>query len=220
MTQILKAGSLLAALALITPLGAQTPGWSVGAGLARPTDPIFSDAVSAGVVVDGAYTWMAESAGLPLRASLGVAWLPASGYHGIPGTDPNQYKIGITGFQAALDGYAKLPWEKVRLFFGLSLDKWQRTADSRVLVVDDPDAGTSHVASGRVSGAVAGIKLGLRLGVEVPMTQRLTFQAMFQATSLGTTSEFMTQQDPNFQEGMGNNGVNPCWLQVGARWHF
>lgn len=214
-----RCGRVGAALLVCGLLHAGEGGWSVGAAANVMTDSVFGIAKTYGATVDGAYTWTSESAGLPLRASLGYAYFPASGYMGISGTDPSQYKVGLQDLQLGLDGFATLPTAKLKLFFGFTLNKWRVDAQSNYFVTDESPAG-GHFESGTVRGAVAGVKLGFHIGLERPFSDHLSGVAMLQVCALGTSSEFMVPADPNWSATSGNVGVNPCWLQLGVRYHF
>lgn len=218
-TSLKRCGLVGASLLVCGLLRAGEGGWSVGGSTVVMTDSIFGIGKTFGVSADGAYSWKSEAAGLPLRATLGYVWVPASGYLGISGTDPSQYKIGLQDLQLGLDGFATLPGQQVRLFFGFTLNKWRVDADSHYFVPDSSPAG-GQFQSGSVRGPVSGIKLGLRLGLERPFTDHLSGVLTFQATALGTSSEFMVPADPNWSATSGNVGVNPCWLQLGVRYHY
>ena len=200
-------------------LQAGDAGWSLGVSGNAMTDSIFGIGKTYGATVDGAYTWKSERAGLPLRVTFGYATFPASGSVGIAGTSPSQYKIGLQDFQIGLDGFAALPGSSLKLFFGFTLNKWRVSSDSSYFVPDASPAG-GQFQEGKVSGPVPGIKLGVHLGVERPFTDHLSGVLELQASALGTTSAFMVQSDPNWSASSGNGGVNPCWIQLGVRYHF
>lgn len=224
MINAIRVGLAAAALVVCGPLRAGDAGWSVGVAGNVVTDSIQGLAKSYGATVDAAYTWHSESAGLPLRATFSYAYFPAPGYTGINGTAPSTYKIGLQDLQVGLDGFATLPSKNLKLFFGFTLNKWRVNADSTYFIPDVSPTGeplpTGTYQSGSASGPVPGIKLGVHIGLERPFTDHLTGFAEFQATALGTTSVFMVPSDPNYSQTSGNGGVNPCWLQLGVRYHF
>jgi hypothetical protein len=219
MREILKRTGLTALLLVPGALAAQAPGWSMAVSGNVMTDSVFGMGKSFGATVDGAYTWDSEAAALPLRVSVAYATFPASGQTTLAGTGPSTYKIGLQDFQVGLDGFASLPVESLKLFFGFTLNQWLADATSSYWVPDDSAAGGSF-QSGKVSGTVKGIKLGLHLGLEHPFSERISGLVVLQLSQLGTSSAFMVQSDPNWADGSGNVGVNPCWVQVGVRYHF
>ena len=200
-------------------LHAGDAGWSLGATGNVVTDSVFGIAKTFGATVDGAYTWNSEAAGLPLRATLGYSNFPASGNLSIAGTGASHYKIGLQNFQVGLDGFATLPSKTLKLFFGFTLNKWLVNSDSSYFVADDSVAG-GHLQRGSLRGSVPGIKLGFHIGLEQPVSEHLSGVAEFQASALGTSSVFMVPADPSWAAHSGNTGVNPCWLQLGVRYHF
>lgn len=215
----IRSGLVSAALLLGCQVHAQATGWSAGLAGNLLTDSVTGITKHYGATVDGAYTWNNATAGLPLRLTLGYSAFPSSGDTGINGTAPSTYRIGLENVQLGLDAFTTLPTKKVRLYFGLTLNKWRVKSDSDYYVPDESEAG-SHRESGSVRSSVPGIKLGVRLGLEMPFTDRLAGVLAFQAVELGTTSALMAPSDPNHSAVSGNGGVNPCWLQFGIRYQF
>jgi hypothetical protein len=217
---IRKGGQVGVALLLCGALHAGETGWSLGASANVMTDSTFGIAQNCGATLDAAYTWDSKTAGLPLRVSFGYADFPAQGRVGIAGAAPSSYRIGLQDLQISLDAIAALSDSRLKLFFGFTLNKWQVDSQSSYWVPDGSAAGGAF-QSGSVRGQVPGIKLGLHLGLERPFTDHLSGLVEFQASSLGTSSVFMAPADPSYGgSNTGNTGVNPCWLQVGVRYHF
>ena len=120
---------------------------------------------------------------------------------------------------AGLPLRATLPSKTLKLFFGFTLNKWLVNSDSSYFVADDSVAG-GHLQRGSLRGSVPGIKLGFHIGLEQPVSEHLSGVAEVQASALGTSSVFMVPADPSWAAHSGNTGVNPCWLQLGVRYHF
>ncbi len=174
---------------------------------------------NAGAVVDFSYTGMLAKSNVPFRAGLA--------YNTFPGkTDDFQVKESLTAFQLFGDIVIKTGVEHLDLVTGLSVNKYHYKVDS-------PDASVlqgSTYGYGSQSGTVKGLKFGARFGVAYAFTSAWSAEVMLQITELGSSDRY--RMDPSsptrdiwdskakFFTGPRSAGINPSWLQVGAKYHF
>lgn len=128
-----------------------------------------------------------------MLANSGVPFRASLGIALLPGKEEAGLKVSLLNYQLAGDILTKLGGnENLHLVTGISVNKWRATAEA---------GGISE------SENIKGLKFGGRLGLDYRINQQWSANVMLQAIELGA--------EPN-----GYFGVNPSWIQVGAKFHF
>ena len=122
-----------------------------------------------------------------------VPFRASLGYQFLPGSEDNGLKQSLTSFQLAGDIFIASPWKDLQLITGLSVNKYKVKSEA--------------ASFGSETETVKGTKLGARLGLEYRFSPTWSGQLMVQMTELGTDAAATT-------------GVNPSWIQAGAKFHF
>jgi len=202
MKRFISVGAL--SLGLAAGLQAQdAQKFSVSANLVQSLDGLKKitnrGGIPAGLTVDFSYTGMLANSGVPFRTSLGVNFLPGR-------ENVYQEKISLTGIQLAGDLLIKLgKSEKLNMITGISINTWSVSNKGF-------EPGFEPVLNNG-----KGLKFGGRLGLEYRINQNWSAQVMLQAIELGQDYRGF---DGYGQEMKGFTGLNPCWIQYGARFHF
>lgn len=190
-----------------TALTAATPVFDVTAGTSLALDGLKKVTHnSASYHLGGGMKWTAAATETPLR--LGVT------YQLMPGKDFGTVKSSLKAFQVHLDAYLATASPRYAFKFGVSANRF--TVDNQ---------GTeSWIKDGRNPSGFSpeyvfalddtkGVKLGLRFGVDIQLAKAWSAEVLFQATELGGGAV-----KPGNKPNLG--GVNPSWIQVGARYSF
>lgn len=184
---------------LALPLAAQSTDFSVGGALIYGLDS-YKKAVNSttGLTLNLGYDTAVYKSGIPARITFGVGLMP--------GKERNGLKTSLTLFQLAGDLLIQTDVPGLRGVFGLSVNSYSaRFSGYESPAVFDAD----HHFPFRDA---KGLKGGLRLGVEYAFTTRWSGQALLQATELAGRQRY----DPLIRQG----GINPSWLEFGARYKF
>lgn len=184
---------------LALPLAAQSTDFSAGGALIYGLDS-YKKAVNStmGLTLNFGYDTAVYKSGIPARITFGVGLMP--------GKERNGLKTSLTLFQLAGDILVQTDVPGLRGVFGLSVNSYSaRFSGYESPAVFDAD----HHFPFRDA---KGLKGGLRLGVEYAFTTRWSGQALLQATELAGRQRY----DPLIRQG----GINPSWLEFGARYKF
>jgi len=184
---------------LVLPLSAQSSAFSAGGALIQGLDS-YKKAVNSrtGFLVNGAWDTKVLKSGIPARLSLSVGFMP--------GKELNGLKTSLNLIQVSGDILIDTQIQGLRGVVGLSLNKYSAKFSGE----ESPSAfDVEHHFPFR---DVDGVKGGLRLGLEYRLTGRVTCEALLQTTELAGRQ----RQDALIRTG----GINPGWLQLGARYTF
>lgn len=184
---------------LVLPLSAQSTSFSAGGALILGLDS-YKKVVNnnTGLLVNGAWDTTVLKTDIPARLSLGYGLMPGKATNGLT--------TSLKLIQFSGDILIETSVEGLRAVVGLSLNKY----DASFKGTESQSAfDTAHHFPFH---DVAGIKGGLRLGLEYNLTPRVTCEALLQATELAGRQ----RNDQLIREG----GINPGWLQFGARYKF
>jgi len=184
---------------LALPLAAQTTNFSAGGALILGLDS-YKKAVNnaTGFMFNGGWDTTVYKSGIPARLSLGVGLMP--------GKESNGLKTSLTLVQLSGDILIDTDIRDLRALVGLSLNQYTaKYAGAESPSTFDAD----HHFPFR---DCKGIKGGLRLGLEYTFTKQITGEALFQMTELAGRQ----RTDTLIRKG----GINPGWLQFGARYKF
>jgi hypothetical protein len=188
---------LLGLLAL--PMAAQSTNFSAGGAIILGLDS-YKKAVNAstGFMLNGSWDTSVYKSGIPARVSLGVGFMP--------GKEVNGLKTSLTLFQLSGDLLIETSVHSLRGVVGLSLNKYSAkfSGEESPSAFDVDHHFPFHDATG--------IKGGLRLGLEYAFNRRVAGEILFQTTELAGRQ----RTDALIREG----GINPGWVQVGARYKF
>ena len=181
--------------------------------------------------VEFGYWGKLASSGVDFRASLGVNVMPGKealmrnqlyrydAFAGDLKTADQNEKNSLVGYQLGADIFTNTGIEGLRIQTGITFNKWQfkrkaTFADATPYVTGYTAGGAPIVgsmAAGTVhydeSGSVDGIEFGGRIGLDYRMNDSWSANLTFQIVELG-------------KDYYGSRGLNPAWLQVGARFHF
>ena len=184
---------------LALPLAAQSTSFSAGGGLIYGLDS-YKKAVNAttGLTLNVGYDTKVYKSGIPARISLAVGLMP--------GKERNGLKTSLTQFQLAGDILIQTDIPNLRGVLGLSVNRYSAkfSGYESPAVFDADHHFPFHDAKG--------LKGGLRLGVEYAFGARWSAQVLLQATELAGRQ----RHDPLIRQG----GINPTWLEFGARYRF
>ena len=188
---------LLALLAL--PLAAQSTTFSAGGGLIYGLDS-YKKAVNntLGLNLNLGYDTSVYKSGIPARITFGVGLMP--------GKERNGLKTSLTLFQLAGDILIQTEVQGLRGVVGLSVNSYSaKFSGYESPAVFDAE---NHFPFRDAKG----LKGGVRLGLEYSFSKRWSGQALLQATELAGRQRY----DPLIRQG----GINPSWLEFGARYRF
>ncbi len=122
-----------------------------------------------------------------------VPFRASLGYQYFPGSDHLGVKQSLTSFQLAGDIFIASAWTDLQFITGLSINKYRVKSEVAGL--------------GSSTDNVKGPKFGARLGLEYRFTPAWSGQLLVQMTELGT-------------DATNTTGINPSWIQAGAKFHF
>jgi hypothetical protein len=224
----------VAMLAVAGSLGAQdVQRWDVGAGLVLGTDnlkEITNKSGFSGGAVDVGFNGLLAGTTIPFRISLGGNFFPGQEvvrhdpYEDGRYTQPlhqvdQNVKGSLSGYQLAGDLFINTGYQGLRIVSGLSVNKWKlkrsatfaQAADTWSVVAGAWHQNVGAIAAGTVnydeSISVKGYKLGGRFGLEYTVNKNWSVNALLQYTELG-------------MDHYETKGINPSWLQFGAKYHF
>jgi len=183
--------AFLALLAL--PLAAQDKGFSVHGGLVAGTDSLAKVTnARTGFTAGVSYDGTIPGAQVTFRSGLTFGSFPGSAKDGL--------KTSLT--LAQLSGDLIVPFcSKAQGILGISLNNWSQS-----------QSGTETEHAVFPVKDAKGLKFGLRVGVEYRLSDRFALEALLQQTELAgrDTDDTATRV----------GGVNPAWIQIGARYRF
>jgi hypothetical protein len=184
---------------LVLPLSAQSTSFSAGGALILGLDS-YKKAVnsSTGLLVNGAWDTTVLKTDIPARLTLGFGLMP--------GKETNGLTTSLKVLQFSGDILIDTSVEGLRGVVGLSVNKYYASLKG---IESQSAFDTDHHFPFH---DVAGIKGGLRLGLEYSLSQRVTCEALLQATELAGRQ----RNDTQIRDG----GINPSWVQFGARYKF
>ncbi|MFN7958864.1 MAG: hypothetical protein U0P46_11165 [Holophagaceae bacterium] len=188
---------LLGLLAL--PLAAQSTNVSGGAALIYGLDS-YKKAVNstAGLTLNLGYDTSVYKTDIPARVTFGVSLMP--------GKERNGLKTSLTLFQLAGDILIQTEVQGLRGVVGLSVNSYS----AKFSGLESPAVfDAEHHFPFRDA---KGLKGGVRLGLEYVFSKRWSGQVLLQATELAGRQRY----DPLIRQG----GINPAWLEFGARYRF
>lgn len=152
-----------------------------------------------GLALGLGYTTSVRGSQIPIRYSLNAGLFP--------GKPLGTVKTDLSLLQLAADVHIATGFEKLAFTVGMSLNQY-RLRNSGAPSELMSDLGNPNLKYYRYDWAVTqskGLKGGVRLGLDYPLSSALTATALFQMTELGTGSY---------------GGINPSWIELGARWRF
>jgi len=188
---------LLGLLAL--PMAAQSTNFSGGVALIYGLDS-YKKAVNntTGLTLNVGYDTSVYKSGIPARVTFGASLMP--------GKERNGLKTSLTLFQLAGDILIETEVQGLRGVVGLSVNSYSaKFSGYESPAVFDAD----HHFPFRDA---KGLKGGVRLGLEYSFSKQWSGQALLQATELAGRQRY----DPLIRQG----GINPAWLEFGARYRF
>jgi len=188
---------LLGLLAL--PLAAQSTPFSAGGALILGLDS-YKKAVnnSTGLMANVAWDTTVYKSGIPARLSFGVGLMPGKALNGL--------KTSLTLLQGSGDILINTDIDGLRGIVGLSINKYSAKFSGE----ESPSA--LDVDHHFPFHDVSGLKGGLRLGLEYSFSKVLVGEALLQTTELAGRQ----RNDTLIRRG----GINPGWIQLGARYKF
>jgi len=184
---------------LALPLAAQSTDFSAGGALIYGLDS-YKKAVNSttGLTLNLGYDTAVYKSEIPARITFGVGFMP--------GKERNGLKTSLTLLQLAGDILVQTDVPGLRGVFGLSINSYS----AKFSGLESPAVfDAEHHFPFRDA---KGLKGGLRLGVEYAFSTRWSGQALLQATELAGRQRY----DPLIRKG----GINPAWLELGARYKF
>ena len=207
--RIFNSALALGALLVAGPLMAQSAGngFSVSADYIRGLDDLKKATNSiTGFTLGAGYQNFIFNSEIPFRVSLN--------YQVLPGKSTDQdLKTSLKSVQVAGDIFVDTPVQHLRFVAGLSLQKYSVDNTGSIRDVDGALVKSFPVDTGK------GIKFGARLGFEYRFNRSWSGEVLYQLTELGSTPTVVgAEADP--AQGLGHGGINPAWVQLGARFHF
>lgn len=184
---------------LALPLAAQSTNFSAGGALIYGLDS-YKKAVNntTGLTLNLGYDTSVYKSGIPARLTFGVGLMP--------GKERNGLKTSLTLIQLAGDILIQTEVEGLRGIVGLSVNSYSaKFSGYESPAVFDAE----HHFPFRDA---KGLKGGVRLGLEYSFSKRWSGQALLQTTELAGRQRY----DPLIRQG----GINPAWLEFGARYRF
>lgn len=170
--------------------------FDVGFGVAvaaKELKDITNSSFPAVLPLDFGVNGMLAATDIPFRAALGVKVFPGKSQDGV--------KNSMINYQLGGDLFIKTPVENLRLTAGLSVNKWRVKSEAM---------GVSTTES------IKGVKLGARIGLDFVINAHWTTNFTFEVVELGT-GRYQYQVTP---ARYADQGINPSWFQLGARYRF
>jgi hypothetical protein len=152
---------------------------------------------------------MIQGSDVPARISLAFANMPGKETDYSTPTTDGHLRTTLNLIQLNGDILVASRIQGLRGVFGISFNKYKLSRagneDTTAANAGDPSAHFPAVDD-------KGTKLGLRLGVEYAITKQISAEVLFQQTELAGRQR---------NDGLVRKaGLNPAWLQFGARYHF
>lgn len=189
--------SLLALLVL--PVAAQDTGFGVQGGFIHGLESLKKAThASNGFYAAVDYTHRLTHAGMNVRMGAGFVSMPGSAYKGL--------KTSLGATQVYGDLLIPVGDSRVQVLAGLSANTYTMTRSGTEST--DPLDVERHFPVRDVKG----LKMGVRLGALVRLTGHWSAEVLLQQTELAGKD----LHDPLVRAG----GINPAWIQVGARYRF
>lgn len=185
----------------------QTAGWKAGAAIPYSMDSLssFTNRTVMGLCLDGAYQLPVADSSTFVRLGLGVNFFP--GQEKTSGTLTR--KVSFTSEQLSADVIVPIAASKWALVAGISANNWHTSSTLK----DSKDPAVEGT-SGSVKKFFG--KFGFRTGLEYQVSRNLAVAALFQQTELGSDARFQKNGD----DILGQQGINPSWIQVGVKYSF
>jgi len=200
--------SLLGLLAL--PLAAQSSGFSAGGAIIYGFDSLKKVTNSnVGITVNGAFDATIYGSDIPARISLAYANIPGKQTSYSTATTDGHLRTTLNLIQLSGDILVASGKPELKGVFGLSFNKYSLNKAGN----EDTTAANSGNPSAHFPAVDdKGVKLGLRLGLDYTINKSFSAEVIFQQTELAGAQ----RNDSLVRRG----GLNPGWLQFGARYHF
>jgi hypothetical protein len=200
--------SLLGLLAL--PLAAQSSGFSAGGAIIYGFDSLKKVTNSnLGFTINGAFDTTIYGSDVPARISLAYANMPGKQTSYSTPTTDGHLRTTLNLIQLSGDILVASSAPGLKGVFGISFNKYSLNQAGN----EDTTAANAGVPSAHFPLVDdKGVKLGLRLGAEYTITKQISAEVLFQQTELAGSQ----LNDKLVRKG----GLNPAWLQFGARYHF
>lgn len=203
--------SLLGLLAL--PLAAQGTGFSAGGSVIYGFDSLKKVTNNnLGLALTGSFEMPIAGSEIPGRVSLSYINLPGKQTHYATPNSDGSLRTTLNAIQVGGDLLVASGIEGFKGVFGISFNQFKVNNAGNEDVSTGPNGNAGDPNAHHPLVDDKGIKLGLRVGAEYSITKSISVEVLFQQTELAGRQK----NDPLVRKG----GLNPAWLQFGARYHF